>query len=314
MRNFKTSTLPKLQLVGSINLMTPKWCSTKKTRSTWSIISRRTKCRIRRETLMILRLFQNRELIRLLRTSRKLLNQRSNKLIQVHINKMSLQLLKLSLYKMTRLMTWLNQQKKVHLSLSGNKSKNKAKQKRSCLMHKIKTVHSKTSTTHWKKIMMEVFPFTGSMPMKKITVLTSTFSVKCGNQRPTPSSPVPLRLKAWRELSSLFQRWRPTKPEAVLAKKRKQPFNKAWLLSSITWERIDSRTSKDSNASSFPESIASRCQSVTENTSSWRLSIQQRTHHFQLTWLETPSKPYSVPIKACSSCSCWRERLRVHAG
>lgn len=49
--------------------------------------------------------FQNRELIRLLRMLRKLLNQRSNKLILVHINKMSLQLLKLSLFKMTKLMT-----------------------------------------------------------------------------------------------------------------------------------------------------------------------------------------------------------------
>lgn len=270
MRNSKTLMLQKLQLEDSINLMIPKWFSTKKIRSTWSTISLRTKCKTKRETLMISKLlrFQNRELIRLLRMLRKLLNQRSNKLILVNINKMSLQLLKLSLFKMTKLMTWRNQPKRVLLSLNGNKSKNKAKPKRRCLMPKIKICHSRPSNTHWKRTMMEPYHSTGSMPTRKIMELISTFSVKFGNQRPTPSSPAPSRSREWRELSSLFQRWRPTKLEAVLVKKRKQPFNRAWLLSSITWERIDSRTFKDSNASSSPESIASRCQSVMENTSS----------------------------------------------
>ena len=63
--------------------------------------------------------FQNRELIRLLKTQKKLKSQSLNRLIQVNFNKMSLQqqLRKLSLCKMIKLMLWRrSQQKKVHLS------------------------------------------------------------------------------------------------------------------------------------------------------------------------------------------------------
>jgi len=121
MKSCKILMLPKLRLEASIRQRILKWSLTKKIRSTWSIISHKTKCKVKRETLMITKLhkFQNRELIRLLKTQKKLKSQSLNRLIQVNFNKMSLQqqLRKLSLCKMIKLMLWRrSQQKKVHLS------------------------------------------------------------------------------------------------------------------------------------------------------------------------------------------------------
>jgi hypothetical protein len=159
---------------------------------------------------MIIKLhkFQNRELIRLLRMQKKQQNQSLNRLIQVNFNKMSLQLLrKLNLCKMIRLTQWRrNQLKRVHLSLNGSRSKNKAKPKRKCLMHKLKTCHFRHSNTQSNQTMTEPFPSIGLTPTKKTTALIFSSLVKFGNQKPNPLSPAPSKSKAWRELYSLFQR------------------------------------------------------------------------------------------------------------
>ena len=240
MRSCKILMLLKLRLVASIRQKIQKWSLTKWIRSTWSIISPRTKCKTaKRETLMIIKLhkFQNRELIRLLRMQKKLLqNQSLNRLIQVNFNKMSLQLLrKLSLCKMIKLTQWKrSQRKRVHLSLSGNKSKKIAKPKRKCLMHKLKTCHFRHSNTQSNQTMTEPFPSIGLTPTKKTTAPIFSSLVKFGNQKPNPLSPAPSKSKAWKELYSLYQRWRTTKLEAPWVKKRKQLFSRVWLLNSIT--------------------------------------------------------------------------------
>ena len=150
----------------------------------------------------------NRELIHLLRTIMLKRLQKLNKLIQVNFNKMSLQLLrKLSLYKMIKLIKCKrNRQRRVHLSLSGNKLKNKVKPKRKCLWDKIKIPHFRLLNIQLNQMITELFLSIGLMPMKKTTVLIFSSLVKFGNQKQIPMFHALSKLKVWKELYLLYQR------------------------------------------------------------------------------------------------------------
>lgn len=159
---------------------------------------------------MISKSLKLKEPILLLRviTLKKLRNQKLNKLIQVIIKIMLLQLkLKLKFNKMIKLITWIrNQLKRALLSLSGNKSNNKVKLICKILRAKPKTCHFKLSIILSNQTKMELYLSIGLMPTRKTTELIFSSLVKSGSQKPKRTFLALSKLKVWKELCLLFQR------------------------------------------------------------------------------------------------------------
>jgi len=152
-------------------------------------------------------------------------------------------------------------------------------------------------------MMMDHFRFIGLMLMRKIMALIYISSVKCGSPRSTHLSHVLWGFKEWKEPFLPYLKWRITKQEDLLAKKKRRHSSRAWFLNSINSDNPDLKTLPTSNASSYQENTLSRCLFLTESISSWRLSTQQPNRHYLRIWLVTHLSAYLAPIRACLNCS-----------
>ena len=132
---------------------------------------------------------------------------------------------------------------------------------------------------------MAPYHFSGSMLMKRHTVMKFTSLVKFGNQNWSNLSRALYKFKVWKELSLFYQKSK-KRLEAPWLRKRRTSF--WWMCSQSlkSWEKEDFNKSQSGSVRVSPGSTALRCLYHMGSTAFWKLNIHLLCHHCHQDWVE----------------------------